>query len=176
MVVAEFTIFTSGVENRRPAVQIFTVQARNIDLQPVFWGLEEEGIPFAVQESPPGRAVALAKEAAQMSPLNVGIAVSGNEQTIVLHHRDLPADQPLFVLSLPGTAAKDLRRLGINAARLVKTEPLMLKDEPVIDTPAKPPRKQPAAISDGLFERMVQAVVAELAKTRGKSWKKTALA
>lgn len=165
--------FTSSFESRRPAVQVFTVQAKGIDLQPVFWGLEEEGIPYEVQEAPHGGAVAVAKEAAQMSPLNVGIAVSGSEQTIVLHHRDLPAGQPLFVVSLRQAAAKELRRLGINAARLVKTEPLVLKDDPVADPPAKARRAQPAVVSDDMVKRIAAAVVAELAKTRGMSWKKT---
>jgi hypothetical protein len=166
--------YTSSFESRRPAVCVLAMSARNVDLEPIFWGLEEEGIPVEVHEAERGRAVALAKEAAQMSPLNVGICVSGTEQTIVMHHRDLPADQPLFVISLLQAAAKDLRRLGINAARLVKNEPLVLKDDPVADAPAKSPRRQPAAVSDEMIERIVQAVLAELAKTRGKSWKKTA--
>lgn len=164
----------SSFESRRPAVQVLTVQAASIDLQPVFWGLEEEGIPFEVRESPHGRAVALAKEAAQMSPLNVGIAVSGSEQTIALHHRDLPADQPLFTLRLQGNERQHLRRLGINAARLVKAEPLVLNDEPSNEAPQSTRRS--ASISDEMVERMVQAVLAELAKTRGRSWKKTVLA
>ena len=169
--MADCTTLPFGPESSRPSVRVLVSQAKAIDLQPVFWGLEEEGIPFDVQEVSHGNAVALAKEAAQMSPLNVGIAVSGTEQIVVLHHRDLPADQPLFVISLLQVGAKDLRRLGINAARLVKTEPLVLNDNPMADAPAEARRTQPAAISDALVERMVQAVVAEIAKTRGKSWK-----
>lgn len=172
--MADCTTLASGAGGPRPAVRVLVLRVKDIDLQPVFWGLEEEGIPFDVQEVSQGKAVALAKEAAQMSPLNVGICVSGTEQTIVLHHRDLPADQPLFVVSLSQVAANDLRRLGINAARLVKTEPLVLKNDAVADAPAKNSRRPPAAVSDELVERMVQAVVAELARTRGKPWKKTA--
>ena len=82
-------------EIRRPAVSVLIVRGRSVDLQSVFWGMEEEGIPFEVQECPSGEAVGVAKEAAQMSPLNVGIGVDGTKGTIVLHHRDLPADQPL---------------------------------------------------------------------------------
>ena len=62
-------------EIRRPAVSVLIVRGRSVDLQSVFWGMEEEGIPFEVQECPSGEAVGVAKEAAQMSPLNVGAAV-----------------------------------------------------------------------------------------------------
>lgn len=172
--MAACTTLASSVEGQRPSVQVLVLRAKDIDLQPVFWGLEEEGIPFAVQEVSQGGAVALAKEAAHMSPLNVGIAVSGTEQSIVLHHRDLPADQPLFVVDLRGAPFKELRRLGMNAARLVKAEPLLLKDEPVPDLPAPPGRNPTAKVSDELVERIVQLVLAELAKVRGKSWRKTA--
>jgi len=175
--VAACSALSSGVEAPRPSVRVFALRARNIDLQPVFWGLEEEGIPFDVQEVSTGDAVALAKEAAQMSPLNVGIAVSGVEQNVVLHHRDLADDQPLFVLDLRSAPLKELRRLGMNAARLVKAEPLLLKDKPVPDDlPAPPHRKQTVTVPDELVERIVQSVLVELAKARGTLWKKTASA
>ena len=172
--MADCTTLTSSVESRRPCVQVLVLRAKDIDLQPVFWGLEEEGIPVAVQEVAQGGAVALAKEAAHMSPLNVGIAVSGSEHSIVLHHRDLPTEQPLFVIDLRSAAPKELRQLGMNAARLVKAEPLLLKDDPVPDLPAPPAQNQTLRVSGELVERIVQLVLAELAKTRGKSWKTTA--
>ena len=53
-----------------------------------------------LRKSSPAEAVALAKEAAHMSPLNVGIGVDGAKGTLALHHRDLPADHPLFVFKL----------------------------------------------------------------------------
>ncbi len=166
--------FTSVAESQRPSVRVLALQAKNIDLQPVFWGLEEEGIPFDVQEVSRGNAVALAKEAAQMSPLNVGIAVSGVEQSVVLHHRDLPADQPLFVIDLRNAPPTELRRLGLNAARLVKAEPLLLQDDSVPERPAPTRRTQTANVPDERVERIVQLVLQEMAKVRGKSWKKTA--
>ncbi len=131
-------------ETRRPAVNVLIVQGRDVDLQPVFWGMEEEGIPFEVEECSSGEAIAVAKEAAHMSPLNVGIGVDAARGTVALHHRDLPADQPLFVLKLRETGAAELRRLGINAARLVKSEPLVLRDEPedAASKPALPQRRR----------------------------------
>src|SRR5512146_2220063 len=118
-------------ETHRPAVCVLMARAGSVELQPVLWGLEEEGIPVDVQAISTGEAIAIAKEAAHMSPLNVGIGVDGTKQEIALHHRDLPADQPLFVLKVQEVGSRELRRMGINAARLVKGEPLVLKDEPV---------------------------------------------
>jgi len=168
--------YASSYESRRPAVCLVAVRAKGIDLEPVLWGLEEEGIPVEMQEAAQGKSVGLAKEAAHASPLNVGIAVSGVEQTIVLHHRDLPADQPLFVIDLRSAPVKELRRLGINAARLVKAEPLVLNDKVTPDLPEQAPQKASPEVSDELVGRIVESVLAELAKARGTLWKKTASA
>ncbi len=152
-------------ETRRPAVSVLIVRGRTVDLQPVFWGMEEEGIPFEVQECPAGEAVGVAKEAAQMSPLNVGIGVDGAKGTIVLHHRDLPADQPLFVLNLGEAGSAQLRRLGINAARLVKSEPLVLSDEPEQPSRSRHFSNQSMDnVSDVDVEQIVQRILAELVK------------
>jgi hypothetical protein len=152
------------MEARRPAVQVLLTQAQRVDLQPVLWGLEEEGIPVDMEEAKTGNAVALAKEAAHMSPLNVGIGVDGREDTLALHHRDLPADHPLFVLKLREVGSCDLRRLGINAARLVKSEPLVLEEDQPDPSVTSYRRTEPAAVSNELFERIVQSVIGELAK------------
>ena len=151
-------------EDRRPSVRLLAAHARGLDLQAVFWGLEEEGIPVEVREVPAGAAVALAKEAAHMSPLNVGVGVSGAEGILALHHRDLPADQPLFVIRLRDASVAQLRRLGINAARLVKGEPLVLHDEAIVDEPRKQVVERRVNHSDELVERIVQSVLAELAQ------------
>lgn len=152
-------------ETRRPAVNVLIVEGRDVDLRPVFWGMEEEGIPFEVEECSSGEAIAVANEAAHMSPLNVGIGVDAEAGTIVLHHRDLPADQPLFVLKLRDVGVAELRRLGINAARLVKSEPLVLNNEPE-DQPVSP-RLSTASnneVSAEDVEQIVQRILAELVK------------
>jgi hypothetical protein len=141
------------------------LRGRNVDLQPVFFGMEEEGIPFEVQQCPSGEAVGVAKEAAHMSPLNVGIGVDAEKGTIVLHHRDLPADQPLFVLRLGEASSGQLRRLGINAARLVKSEPLVLSNEPEERPKDFHLGNQPVDdVSDDVVEEIVQRILAELAR------------
>src|SRR4051794_14481335 len=145
-------------ELRKPAVCVLIVHGGSAELQPVFWGMEEEGIPCEVQECPTGEAVGVAKEAALMSPLNVGIGVDGVRGTIVLHHRDLPADQPLFILNLRDAKPAELRRLGINAARLVKSEPLVLKDEPGTTHTGPPSHKEPDVVSDELVQQIVERI------------------
>lgn len=155
-------------ETRRPTICVLVVRGKSVDLEAVFWGMEEEGIPYELQECPTGEAVGVAKEAAHMSPLNVGIGVDGVRGMIVLHHRDLPADQPLFVLNLREVGAKELRRLGVNAARLVKSEPLVLADEPEIipanHTGASRRDTNVENVSDELVDEIVKRILSELVK------------
>ena len=96
----------------------------------------------------------MAKLAADGSPLNVGIAVSGTDRAVALHHRDLAASQPLFVLRPAELEPALLRRLGANAARLVKGNPLAVEDEPVataeaLPAPPSPPSPPPPPRSPG---------------------------
>ncbi|WP_413738860.1 glycerol dehydratase reactivase beta/small subunit family protein [Sodalis sp. RH21] len=89
-------------------------------------GMEEEGIPFVLHRVERGNGdtspVTLAHQAASASPLAVGVAVGARE--LVVHDPHLPADGPLFVLEdYPRLAAEEIRRLGCNAARLVKGLP-----------------------------------------------------
>jgi hypothetical protein len=115
---------------RKPVVIILAVgptPAKTIS--PIFWGLEEEGVPAELYEVEGGEAEALGKEAADRSPLNVGIGINLNDSVISLHHRNLPLEQPLFTLRGADLHPSDLRVLGKNAARLVKGEPLVLQDK-----------------------------------------------
>jgi propanediol dehydratase-reactivating factor small subunit len=76
-------------------------------------GMEEEGVPFRVEEAQTGSAAELAHAAAHASTLDVGVGVdaAGN---ICVHHAKLPPDAP--ALTGPPQHA---RSLGHNAARLV---------------------------------------------------------
>lgn len=96
---------------------------------PILWGLEEEGVPAELYEVADDEAGALAKEAAERSPLNVGIGINLNDLVISLHHRNLPLERPLFTLRNAELQPSHLRVLGKNAARLVKGEPLVLQDK-----------------------------------------------
>jgi Dehydratase medium subunit len=146
-------------------------------LQPILWGLEEEGIPAEIQPSVAGTVTELARLAADGSPLNVGIAVSGTDRTVALHHRDLAASEPLFVLGPAELAPALLRRLGANAARLVKGNALAVDDEPVATAkPAAPAEAAPptaaagpAEVSPDLVNEIAALVVARLLS--GRDWR-----
>lgn len=113
----------------KPVILILRTQSARTDrIEPLLWGIEEEGVPFEVREVIRCEyANELAKQAAQNSALNVGIVVNGAEE-IILHHRDLPVGMPLFAFSDRFFEPVRLRRLGTNAGRLAKGQPLLLDD------------------------------------------------
>lgn len=83
-------------------------------------GMEEEGVPWLVEFGADESGVTTAYEAAVESPLKIGVSVS--DSRIVVHHKQLPADNPVFDVS--AVTAEDARALGSNAARLAKGTPL----------------------------------------------------
>jgi hypothetical protein len=114
----------------KPAVLIFAVPPLPEEsVAPILWGLEEEGIPVEIREAEQSSAESLAKIAADASVLHVGIGIGGGSGGVVLHHRDLPYDEPLVRLGVKERTTDSLRRLGANAARLVKGDPLRFDDE-----------------------------------------------
>lgn len=122
---------TAAVAPERPAVLVFSSGSVSPEtLDPILWGLEEEGIPVLHQEVATGPVELTAKQAADLSPLGVGIGIEATAETAVLHHRDLPAERPLFRVGREGHRAEQLRILGMNAARLVKGEPLAFYSGP----------------------------------------------
>ncbi|MGC9158020.1 MAG: glycerol dehydratase reactivase beta/small subunit family protein [Terracidiphilus sp.] len=150
--MAEPSLASAG---RKPAVRIVSCHADERTLQPILWGLEEEGIPAEIEQSCEGEASELAMQAAHLSSLNVGIALNGTKGEIVLHHRDLAGEYPLFTLATKDTGDRQLRVLGANAARLVKTEPLILAD----DLPAERTHHPAVAGKDSDAEKMLDLIV-----------------
>ncbi|MGV8907128.1 MAG: glycerol dehydratase reactivase beta/small subunit family protein [Acetobacterium sp.] len=83
-------------------------------------GIEEEGLPYSVEQSEETNPVELAFRGAELSHLGVGIGITDNE--VVLHFIKLKEDQPLF--KIPAYSDDSvLRAIGSNAARLVKRMP-----------------------------------------------------
>jgi hypothetical protein len=112
----------------KPAVLVIKApDAADEIIREILLGIEEEGIPATLQEKQGASAVKLAKAAADASSLNVGIGASWVE--VAVHHRDLPAGNPLFLLNAEKLTAVNLRCLGTNAARLVKGNPLVINDD-----------------------------------------------
>jgi hypothetical protein len=136
-------------------------------LRPILWGLEEEGIPADTRSPAAGTAAEMARLAADGSPLNVGIGVSGSERAVALHHRDLADAEPLFVLRAAELEPALLRRLGANAARLVKGNPLAVATEPATRTGSA----APAAVARDLVDEIAALVVARLLSER--QWRST---
>jgi hypothetical protein len=86
----------------------------------VLHGIEEEGLPFSVEENEELDSIELAYRGAELSHLGVGIGIT--EKEVVLHFIKLKEDQPLF--RVPSYSdVETLRALGSNAARIVKRMP-----------------------------------------------------
>ena len=115
-----------GVE--MPAIRIFIAPLVSREfINYILWGLEEEGIPAELKEmEDETSAVLLAKLAADSASLNVGIGI--DKAKVVLHHRDLLQENPLFSLGAEELNRTNLRCLGANAARLFKGSPLIFQD------------------------------------------------
>lgn len=107
-----------------PAVGISMAPSASPEvLSHILWGMEEEGIPADVVEAQEGATLARAYAMALKSSLDVGIGLCA--KLVVLHHRDLPEEKPLIIINADVFSGKRLRRLGTNAARLVKGDPLV---------------------------------------------------
>jgi len=126
----------------------------------ILWGLEEEGIPAEIQNQRQGSARQLGKRAAMNSRLNVGIGLDGPAKSAVLHHRDLPDDEPLFEYGAKEFNILTLRRLGANAARLAKGDPLLLED--ACDHPKR--TVEPVSLQPDEIEAVVSRIVKEVLK------------
>lgn len=103
-----------------PAIVITVLNDSLALWQEVLLGIEEEGIPVFIREQPMDGLVQCAWQAAQDSPLLVGIAC--DESTLVVHYKNLPVSAPLFTLAL-NQSHRTHRHTGNNAARLVKGLP-----------------------------------------------------
>ncbi|WP_409422932.1 glycerol dehydratase reactivase beta/small subunit family protein [Pseudaeromonas sp. ZJS20] len=90
--------------------------------QQVYYGIEEEGIPYRIVQVTGSDPVQAAHLAAQQSPLQVGLG--GDERQLAVHYKTLQPEQPMFRLtSQAQQSSQSLRCLGANAARLVKGLP-----------------------------------------------------
>ncbi|MCZ8693280.1 glycerol dehydratase reactivase beta/small subunit family protein [Escherichia albertii] len=86
----------------------------------VLLGIEEEGIPFHIQQIPSGEVIDSAWQAARQPPLLVGIAC--DREKLIVHYKNLPTSAPLFTLMYQQDNHAR-RSIGNNAARLVKGIP-----------------------------------------------------
>lgn len=90
-----------------------------VDFFPVLLGIEEEGIPYDIQEVHCEDVLELAHNASLDSRLGVGVGIS--KEGIVLQYEKLDKAAPLFRIKL--SQVDKFRIIGSNAARLVKKMP-----------------------------------------------------
>jgi hypothetical protein len=89
-------------------------------IQEVCAGLEEEGVPFSLQKRHKEKNfIELGWKAANISPLQVGIGID-QDGNLCVHHEKLKKDEPYLQCHL-----ENGRKLGKNAARLIKGLPLI---------------------------------------------------
>lgn len=110
---------TAGADSRPAVVLVYLPAAGNRRaLRELAAGLEEEGVPFRLEQADHGTAVHLANRAARTSPLGVGVGVDQAGQICVQ-----VAKRPEHAPALTGPPML-ARLLGHNAARLVTGVPL----------------------------------------------------
>ena len=90
------------------------------DLNPVLWGMEEEGVPAVIEFLADLNPLTLAHRAAQSSRLGVGVGLSLGY--IVVTTDKLPIERPYLATENP--TLDEARQMGANAARLVRRVPL----------------------------------------------------
>lgn len=101
-----------------PSIYVYHSFDTDIDeFKEVLWGIEEEGIPYVVEQMQFDNCETLSHEASLKSRLCVGIGI--NKEKITLTTNKLKKDKPLFLIDF-NQDLKILRNLGANGARLVK--------------------------------------------------------
>lgn len=111
----------------RVGIEIFYNSAVDIKgkLSNIFWGIEEEEIPFILTPMGEDDAEFLGSNASKNSKLGVGIGISKKEVT--LYQEKLEMDKPLFRYNIDSDESI-LRALGVNGARLIKGNPFIIPE------------------------------------------------
>lgn len=105
---------------RKPSVLVFVSEGDPDYLEEILAGLEEEGVPYEVQERT-GTLDELAYAAAAEAVLGAGIGMAGKEAAMQM--ASLPLGRNVFTLNHPTFA--QCRRLGMNCARAFKRRPFL---------------------------------------------------
>ena len=115
-----------GGQPDKPAITVLSAAAGPVE-RAVLAGIEEEGVPCVLTRCPDGTdrdAAALAREAARLSTLDVGVGIDQHSH-VHIGHELLTEAMP--ELASPGPATAAFARLaGHNAARIVVGIPLRI--------------------------------------------------
>lgn len=110
-------------DSERPSIILATPTGTNgqlpAALEPMLNGIEEEQIPFQILDMEGDSAVERAYNASVASRLSVGVGF--DDTHIIVHYKNLKPESPLFDVVI--TDAASIRKVGANAARLVKGVP-----------------------------------------------------
>jgi len=141
----------------KPRVFIYAVPgAAEEYLRQVELGLEEETVPSQLTMRPEENALVLAHEAAVASPLSTGVGVG--KDGVAIHYKRLRRESPLFFVPKDELNGNNSRRLGVNAARLVKGIPFQEEQS----NPTPWPQELAAVIAKAILK-----VLSELAEGKG---------
>lgn len=91
------------------------------EINEILWGIEEEGIPYIIENVEDDQYKNLAHLASLVSKLGVGVGID-KDKNIALTFNKLSTEKYLFCAKLEDSKDK-LRKLGANSARLVKNMP-----------------------------------------------------
>ncbi len=112
----------AAIRTERPQILVFVNERlRRGQIDDILYGIEEEGIPYAVRTSTELNPLVLAHLASLESRLGVGIGISLDY--VVITTEKLPERRPYLAQVLNYNRDQD-RVLGSNAARIVKRTPL----------------------------------------------------
>ncbi|KUK14367.1 MAG: glycerol dehydratase reactivase beta/small subunit family protein [Synergistetes bacterium] len=162
-----FGVRLSEIEKDLPCVVLLISETcPESNVRWVSVGCEEEGVPIAWDKKPGLKAASLAKEAAKISRLEVGVGLDEREGAVtLLSMLDYP---PYIVSSWEGPS--ELRWLGQVAARLVKGEPIVDKGEFIRNhafTSSPKGNQKETHVDKELVEKIVNLVIKEFYKDRG---------
>ncbi len=93
-------------------------------LEPILCGIEEEGLPFVINDVAETDPRLAGSDAAKNSSLDVGIGIGVDRVTV---HYEKTNTHPLFSEQWGNHHA--LQRIGVNSARLVKRIPVLFPDD-----------------------------------------------
>lgn len=110
---------------KKPVINIFVNGVEKEFLKEVLAGIEEEGVLYEVFSKEEAQVERLAREASIQSLLETGIGMS--KEYLCVNIAKMPEESPL--IKIKSSSRMELRRAGINAARLVKGIPLKLISE-----------------------------------------------
>ena len=107
----------------------FSTEEAEFWFEEFLYGVEEEGLPLYLMNSRKENiaeqdSVSLANMAAYYCCFDLGIGV--DKDKLVIRHRLQKDKDPLLELDRKSASRKKIRRMGHNAARIIKSDPLML--------------------------------------------------